>query len=1081
MRDTNSLESFSRPATILFVAPQTPLSTALARSSQEAVKGGSKLKDFAFFVCRSKYIPKTSSFGPLDLEQLPPQCFAPLNSQGEAILPHDKPTVACAMVTDALPVRGDSPDGPSEPSQSMDTDSLSTPKTATAAKRRSIKDEPSRPPAQEPAPETRPTLPPPPPLPPVAPPDPNVSAMVERLGVPLDPRRFDLFRSVDSRFPSKMELDPSMRPTESRVGEDYQTPATDPPTDQTLLPPRSMWSPLIVPTDVAGPFLQAVRRLTLHLHVGTRGGAPHPDRGDRIFPCVVISVVGLPVIGRTEAQMAGAASAEQVDVVRPGLPCDRYTKGSLPAPSDCAGGISIHSPASSPGARLVNSVGLAKSSVVVLFADKDIPTSVPAEQFVLNSQFSTVPDELALSLLMDAGGDPATALSMVWELHLDELRARRVTLTKGGESNASLLLERASLDGKGPTKSQNVPTELALSVSLGSSADAAAHVTVNEKPHGELGKLSVPSCVRLYQRIVAALRVLPPHWSSVQGLQYAYGMNRFGKQFHQIAWCVQGKSARQVCELYYLLKFSRCAAQAPDSDALDAALAAGRERLNKVFPVQLQSAKRAKLATATSPPSPETVDADAVAEEAAFGSPLVMNFRHVGPEDMSSSDDSEDSASVPEQSVPSSDQTSQPPRRQQPRRNARMATDPASCCSNWCSFCKDTRPSVILCTKTTCSQAMCEKCFRSKAASLKHTASGSWRLAKMNKWWLCFDCCPPIPSRDELAIAQTSIDAVSQRALYLAKADPSSLDMSQWKDSDRDLLEFGQQLLSLQSRRSTSDSTAQSLSIISIAATRGKRRGKAPVRYADEQHMETLQRRTRTASGEEISMRALKRERDSNGSAAPSASARWAPHISPLPVFRSGMPPPYGYPPSAFVPPSAMWHFSHPSMAGYPSAPWGMYAGPSPHASSSYSVPTSQGAPPSSSYSLPAPYGSSYPATHGSPYAAATPHAASYPYPYLAGGRAPPTPVAASVAPTASDFLARVQAYFRHAPAYYSEVIRLLENFKVKSIGPEVLVHRLIALLADAPNALLTELAMFVPPTLRHLVSDHMSVRVRRP
>lgn len=132
--------------------------------------------------------------------------------------------------------------------------------------------------------------------------------------------------------------------------------------------------------------------------------------------------------------------------------------------------------------------------------------------------------------------------------------------------------------------------------------------------------------------------------------------------------------------------------------------------------------------------------------------------------------------------------------------------------ARWCSVCHKYSLSIMVCCNSACSSTMCDSCFRGKVRVSPHRlrcvsvcrscsplsafvrscrrvffsrASGSlarslaqqrphtslaiscvfmlqlqslrtpgkpsWKLARNNPWWMCFDCCPPVPSKSEWA------------------------------------------------------------------------------------------------------------------------------------------------------------------------------------------------------------------------------------------------------------------------------------------------------------------------------------------
>ena len=76
--------------------------------------------------------------------------------------------------------------------------------------------------------------------------------------------------------------------------------------------------------------------------------------------------------------------------------------------------------------------------------------------------------------------------------------------------------------------------------------------------------------------------------------------------------------------------------------------------------------------------------------------------------------------------------------------------------SRFCGECKRFRLAgqVLVCCNPRCGRTGCDVCFRKKISAFKsqHTKP-SWKISRNNSWWMCFHCCPPLPSASESAIA----------------------------------------------------------------------------------------------------------------------------------------------------------------------------------------------------------------------------------------------------------------------------------------------------------------------------------------
>ncbi len=379
---------------------------------------------------------------------------------------------------------------------------------------------------------------------------------------PALPLRFDMPRRTAARFPAKCEVEPESRPQASRVGGGYQFPAgaeRAPPT-KTVLEPR--WEPDCWKHGwpALDSFVSAARKATVFAHVGLRCGAPHPGRRARTFPCVVVSVAGLPVAGKVVLSTTGVPAGEPVDVVAPPKP--------------------------GAGAR-------GSDSVIVLFADRHTPDAVPLSSIELHGQYQTVSPERALEALRTEAGDAQRAMAVVARLHTTRLADRGVSLLPGaadamlatasalaqalpGSSEAGVVGHAAAGPGERPAAGLAGQTVLSEASVVDSVAVSLATCTGTAIACQASGGPSLG--LQLHQRLVAALRVLPPGWTEADGLGFARGFTRFGKQFHQVAAKCPGKSTLRVVEHYYWLMNARSSGDAPDAAMLDAAVEASRRQ-----------------------------------------------------------------------------------------------------------------------------------------------------------------------------------------------------------------------------------------------------------------------------------------------------------------------------------------------------------------------------------------------------------------------------------------------------------------------------------------------------------------------
>jgi len=137
--------------------------------------------------------------------------------------------------------------------------------------------------------------------------------------------------------------------------------------------------------------------------------------------------------------------------------------------------------------------------------------------------------------------------------------------------------------------------------------------------------------------------------------------------------------------------------------------------------------------------------------------------------------------------------------------------------------------------------------------SLRVPCKASWSLAAQNKWWLCFGCCPPMPTPAEDETALTSVDALAEFALHCAaRAEDDAVAGAKPRGgaaptpSERAVLQLGDEITALVTSRPAP--SARAVDPSSIATTRQRRQARAPVRFNAEVRQSGRIRASRDAS-----------------------------------------------------------------------------------------------------------------------------------------------------------------------------------------------------------------------------------------
>ncbi|KAA0172243.1 hypothetical protein FNF28_00246 [Cafeteria roenbergensis] len=776
-------------------------------------------------------------------------------------------------------------------------------------------------------------------------------------------------------------------------------------------------------------------------------------------------------------------------------------------------------------------------SVIVLFADRHTPDAVPLSSIELHGQYQTVSPERALEALRTEAGDAQRAMAVVARLHTTRLADRGVSLLPGaadamlatasalaqalpGSSEAGVVGHAAAGPGERPAAGLAGQTVLSEASVVDSVAVSLATCTGTAIACQASGGPSLG--LQLHQRLVAALRVLPPGWTEADGLGFARGFTRFGKQFHQVAAKCPGKSTLRVVEHYYWLMNARSSGDAPDAAMLDAAVEASRRQSAE------EGSGAAPHRTGT-PSSAGEASADGGGRRDGPNEPVVEPG--VGSDDDASDcDDAGDDAGDDEgdeqcRSRSAGNGSSAGDGQQSPRSDTadhtgddgeagdaggdgdddRDDTDddglddeavasaslkaepmdgPVTSHSAASPLSSAPKPAVAVPSLALAdpilgaaaagsagsASTMCEKCFRARVTALKKPCKASWSLACQNNWWLCFDCCPPFPDAADVRTGLHCIDGLAEYALFCAQelgdeeeragarpqsrlvaasGGPDGLGTSKGqagpaegsaglRPAELAVLQLGKEIETLYATKAPSR-TARAFDDASIAASRQRRRAKAPERF-------------------------------------PARNA--------VPVYPSDYP---QLAASQFPTPGESGTAAYCTSPGYLGYSWEAAA---------FGLPSHIGA--AGVYGLghedvyrmalerqrlalqaaeSAASRAAMQAFDPSFYGYDNRRAQHRPPPAATPLRGPQAPAPATPAPGAANFIDSVRWTYRSTPVVYATLVRHLDAFQRKEMGPETLVRNILSLLREAPDTLLQQLGGFVPEHLRFLVEDALRTR----
>lgn len=316
------------------------------------------------------------------------------------------------------------------------------------------------------------------------------------------------------------------------------------------------------------------------------------------------------------------------------------------------------------------------------------------------------------------------------------------------------------------------------------------------------------------QMILRALLALPPGWSTKEKHSYALGFNRYGKSFHRIhslmcqrhGWeespCKriprvpfenpegknrvlpsrdtyhrinEVKTVQDLVWFYYNTKYRRRFIDAPFIHDPDSSIK---------DPLNYYSRIRGGFPSVAAYAGASTVERDSHSEKKVQKSPQFTTYdrrtsNSGGPMQapMSSLPEEESGAEELEHSKEKSESVAQDrPRRLAPtiRQGLGYSEHVLSALSSveqdWgmsgsASYgfnASQSSGKLLMCTNPRCLSTdyatMTESQFRSYVSGLRTIGRPSWHQAYHNKWWYCFDCCPPFPTRHEASIANIDVD-----------------------------------------------------------------------------------------------------------------------------------------------------------------------------------------------------------------------------------------------------------------------------------------------------------------------------------
>jgi hypothetical protein len=260
-----------------------------------------------------------------------------------------------------------------------------------------------------------------------------------------------------------------------------------------------------------------------------------------------------------------------------------------------------------------------------------------------------------------------------------------------------------------------------------------------------------------------------PLWSEEQQRQFSKGLNRFSKNFHQVAQVVTSKTTKDCVDFYYRNKHFRMLLTGIGDRSLNPTQRpSNRNQKHLVTIAGLHTADlKSDAKSAAKPEEEDRVDRDSDEAEASEDgateerrtSKRMMqrevafsrSFLHTELAQLDAALAVVDSAADPKAPTAFC--------------SAAIANAAAQGQARWCNVCGKCQTHVMVCCIPACAQTMCESCFRSKLraatpAKVQHVIHPHWKLSRNNSWWMCFDCCPPCPSGKEVAIIKKWTDSL---------------------------------------------------------------------------------------------------------------------------------------------------------------------------------------------------------------------------------------------------------------------------------------------------------------------------------
>lgn len=379
----------------------------------------------------------------------------------------------------------------------------------------------------------------------------------------------------------------------------------------------------------------------------------------------------------------------------------------------------------------------------LLFRGEEVTRRVSLFDLVVPQYQVSVPDDAALELLQQHNMDHTAAL--------EAARAAHAAWLKDGCWKQ--YIESCDVEPEPCVINLWVPS------TLWTSALPVSESVLKPDVEGSLVHRRV-----LHKSVVAAMRCMHPGWRTFDMLALRRGFTRYGKSFHRIAslmqFCLQNLlpsnrlsvplktniSVRELIATFYLIKRQPRAPRVPEPAFMDV----GREHVE--VPICFAENPAAALSDVATP-SASGAGPDGVA---ALPTPGVDTIGEATPGGDDAGEDDDDARRPRRLRRPANLNSDQPVDESLVRR-ATEAPAAQSVLALKAGVRTSGSTRLLVCSNPRCSnregRVLQDTGFRAAISALRTRGRPAWAAAYRSTLWLCFECCPAVPTQLEASIA----------------------------------------------------------------------------------------------------------------------------------------------------------------------------------------------------------------------------------------------------------------------------------------------------------------------------------------